>query len=121
MFDDTPRAAWIQRCTHTEIRGGRNWQCTLADPHPDVGHDFGPDAEYGRVLHEQRPDWLAGQLRDKTALVHHLQRRVDELQAHAVRLAVALALGDPFHPPAETKAWAARNAPHATELLGWDR
>jgi hypothetical protein len=117
VYEETPRAAHIQRCTYIEHRGGRYWQCKLTDPHPDVGHDLGIDAEFGRVLHEQRPDWLAGQLRDRVALARHLQRRIDDQQVIALDLLSILVLGGA--PTERTREWARNNAPGAARAIGW--
>lgn len=119
MQDEAPAHAHIQRCTYQEIRGRGAWQCLETDPHPSGrGHRFPIDAEFGRVLDEQRPDWLAAQLRDKTALTHHLQKRLDDLQAIAIDLATGWAGGTGVRPA--TAEWVAANAPTAAALLGWD-
>lgn len=120
------RPAHIQRCTYTEVRGGRSWQCRRADPHPDAGHDLPVDAEFGRVLHEQTPDWLAAHLRDKTILTRHLQVRLDALQAVAVDLAGQWdAAQQNFGPIPDlttprTRTWVARTLPGIARRLGYE-
>lgn len=118
----------VQRCTVTQRFGeGRHanwWQCRLTDPHPGgpgQPHDFGVDAEvYGRDLNLQRPDWLAAQLRDAAARAQHQQRRIDELTAHAARLArIAGELDRPEEAPADTRKWVAANVPVAALTIGW--
>lgn len=103
------------------MRGDRPWQCRLTDPHPDVGHDLPPDAEFGRVLHEQTPEWLAAVLRDQVARRRNMQARLDAQQAIMLQLAEAWA-GTTVHgawelPPAAAD-WLRANAPTAAETLG---
>lgn len=116
VLDDTPRHAHIQRCTYTELRGRRHWQCQLADPHPDVGHKLPIDARFGQALHEMHPDKVAGLLRDHAALVDNQQRRLDELQAVAIDLATGWAGGTGVK--AATAEWMRANTPRAAAALG---
>lgn len=115
VLDDTPRPAHIQRCTYTEVRGKRHWQCLQADPHPSgQGHQFPIDARFGQPLHEMHPEKLAALLRDHVALVDNLQRRVDELQATAIDLA-GLATGTPAL--AATEKWMRATSPGTAQVL----
>jgi hypothetical protein len=117
MYQETPRPPHVQRCTFTEVRGGRLWQCLEQDPHPDKRHRLPVDAEYGRDLDVQRPDWLAGTLRDKTVLIHHLERRLDDLQGIAIEvLRVHTEGGEPND---RAREWARNVAPGAARTLGW--
>lgn len=117
VLDDTPRPAHIQRCTYTELRGKRHWQCLHADPHPDRGHQFPIDSRFGQELHTMHPEKLAALLRDQVAVTDNLQQHVDELQAVAVDLVTGWAGGTGVR--RATAAWVARNAPTAAAALGW--
>lgn len=115
MPDDTPRPAHIQRCTYTEVRGRRHWQCLQGDPHPSgEGHLFPIDARFGQPLHEIHPEKLAGLLRDQVAITDNLQRRLDEMQATAIDLA-ALATGTPTRPG--TAEWLRATHPGTAQVL----
>lgn len=110
----------IQRCTYTEDRGGIMWQCRLPDPHPDaLAHDLPPDAEFGKVLHQQSPEWLAAVLRDRVAAQRNMQRRLERLQAVAMDLASSWAGG--FPPHERTQEWLRVNAPTSADLMGIPR
>lgn len=120
MLDETGRPPYIQRCTYTEVHGRRHWQCLLQDPHPESGHQLPIDARFGQPIHEMHPEKVAGLLRDQVAVADQLQRRLDELQAHALRLAHALAeLSDADEIPEDTRRWVADNRPTAAFCLGW--
>lgn len=114
MVDEPGRPPHVQRCTYTEIRGRRHWQCRLPDPHPDLGHDFPPDAEFGRILHEQPAEWLAAQLRARVARQRNMQRRLDEAQAVALDLA-RLNTGTPAQ--SSTREWLLRADPGTVDVL----
>lgn len=116
----------VERCSVTQRFGeGRHaqwWQCLISPaPHPDRGHYFGIDAEvYGRDLDAQDPAWLAATLRDAEARARHQQRRLDEITAHAARLArIAAELDRPQDAPADTRKWVAANLPVAAFTIGW--
>lgn len=117
MNDDSARPPHVQRCTYTEVRGTKGWQCLEADPHPDRVHRLPVDAEYGRDLDAARREWLAATLRDKTVLNRHLTRRIDDLQAIALDvLALHLTAGEPAE---RTREWARNVAPAMARGLGW--
>ncbi len=116
--DDGARGAWIQRCTYTETDGGAVWQCTQPDPHPSgEGHRWKPERRYGKkVLTQQSPEWLAGELVDRLVEIDHLQRRLDELTMVAAQLAQLAAFGTPIS--VGTQRWLAANSPSAAEKMG---
>jgi hypothetical protein len=116
VYDETPRAAHIQLCTYVEVDRGRPWQCRLTDPHPDVGHKFAIDKQFGRPLHELPAEKLAGLLRDKTALTENLQARIDELSIVAAQVVQHAAFGAPLSDGA--RRWVAANQPSAAEQMG---
>lgn len=112
------RPAHVQLCTFQQLHGERYWQCTQPDPHPSgEGHRFPIDAQFGRVLHQQSPDWLAATLRDREALRQHTQKRVDGLQAIAMDLVTHWMIGDAELRP-ETADWVRANHPTAAAQLG---
>jgi len=118
---DDARPPHIQRCTYQEVRGERAWQCKRTDPHIGVDHDLPIDAEFGRDLDTQRPEWLAATLRDRVALGRNQQRRIDELTAIASQLAAGWAGSAPrygWELPALAADWLRANAPSAAEQLG---
>jgi len=120
LDDDAPRHAYIQRCTFTEIHGGWPWQCLQPDPHPSgEGHRFEIDARFGRKLDEQRPEWLAAQLRDQVAVNDHLQAKVNDLTAVASELAKHVAQGGPLGMSENSRGWILTNAPEVARYFRW--
>lgn len=125
MPEQTGRPAHIQRCTYAEIRGGHQFQCKHADPHPSdaKGHDLGIDARFHAPLHTMHPEKLAALLRDQVALTDHLQRRLDDMQAIALALANGWAGSSTYGAwelPAAAADWLRTYAPTSAETLGLD-
>lgn len=114
----------VERCKETSYWGGlahgRTWQCRLGDPHPDVPHTYGIDAEeFGRDLDEQRPEWLAATLRDRVARGRHTQAQLEKVQAVLIDVLLGYATGKGV--TADTIRWVHANAPDIASQLGWEQ
>jgi hypothetical protein len=112
----------VARCTQVEAFGshGNQWQCELADPHPDRGHLFPVDAtHYGLRLEERSAPWLASELRMAHRKIEFEQGRVEEATRVALNLAAALAGTIPMddHRLDEARAWLAKRAPVTRDQL----